>query len=846
MDLTNVQFRRGNRIWTATATPLEDEQIAIRPDKPIKVEGLKLPRKKAAERGEPLFSTPSFVSLEMEFSNDVNTAAYGLYRFEHEGEPYLVTQFEADDAREAFPCIDLPDAKVALWMELTVPAELTALSNAPIRSVETDEEAGTKTVTFQSTRAIPTYAMALAVGPYESIPIAGLPNHIKGQLYTVKGRTELGQGFADEIGPLFHSVEDWFGTPYPYRKLDFVAVPEFAFGGMENPGLVVVTDRMLVPPDQMSPGGRRRNQEVIAHEIAHMWFGNLVTLKWWDDFWLNESFAEFAGNRTAYLTTSDEGFELGRVSTTQYALQSDGRGTMRPVRTEVDPTRIFETTNFLAYPKGEALLTMVENWLGRDVFIQGVRTYLDTHKDGNATASDLFAALSEASEKDVGAMLAPWLDRPGGPVVHIDAKPDGTFTYEQERYLAAGAEAESEIWWTVPMVVRWADDAGVHRDVVLLDAAKGEASIPVKGELKWFFPHADGIAYMAWTLPTEQLSALIDATPENLSPAERSALVGNLDLLTTAGHLTGGELLGLLERFSAETHPRVMGDVLSAQGFAGMVLEDEHEDAWGAYVRATRGPWLERLGLEPTEGEDEAIPGLRARLIGQLIGPGEDEALKDMLRPIGQAFLDDEAAYDPSLTGMGRGDPGRRSRAGLPGRAAGQGRRDPEPPVPRLVPGGIRRRSRRGSPRSSPGHGRRSGHPDERHVAAVGRRLPGNRGRGRRRRSRPRRLRPGLDHRQLRSNHREDAAPVAPAVRGQWRRVRRRPVEAEQRLLPGSGAQAGRHRPVHRRGQRGAGHLQRRQGRPRRVRRRVPERLPARRRRGRRSRRVELLPRRIE
>ncbi len=644
MEIESVSFSRGDRSWEATWEDLGDERIAIRPAKgAIKVEGGMLPRKKAAARGEPLYARPSWVTVEVNFKNDYNTQPYGLYKFEHEGKPYLVTQFEADDAREAFPCIDEPDKKVQFALEVEAPEGLVVLGNSDVLDSETED--GWTTHSFRMIRPVPTYAMALAVGPYTSSSVPGLS--VPGHVWTVQGRAAYTQHLADRVAPSLVAAEEWFGREYPYHKLDVLAVPDFAFGGMENPGLIILTDSLLIDPSRASQGALARASEVMAHEVAHMWFGDLVTLEWWDDFWLNESFATWLGRRIANDIHPEEGHALRASRSTQSALLSDGRATMRPVRTEIDPNNIFQTANFIAYPKGQALLSVVENWIGKQPFQQGLRTYINTHADGNASAEDLFAALSEASGKDIGAMLTPWLDEPGGPLVNVKVGDGGELTLTQSRFLLEGAEAETTTFWTIPLALRWADDDGVHTQVVVLDKQKDTVSLPVKGELKWVFPTADAVGYLAWTLPDDMLATLIQAAPESLTTQERVAMVGNLQLLMYAGVIDGGRLLELLENFSGEADVHVINEVLDAGGFASDAIDDDLAPAWAHYISKLEGPWLEAIGMTPQENEGVDVPRLRARLLGHLAEEAKDATVLAHADTLVEAFLEDPSSVAP-------------------------------------------------------------------------------------------------------------------------------------------------------------------------------------------------------
>ena len=391
---------------------------------------------------------PGTWTLTLEFDGTVQDQAFGLYRFEHAGEPYLVTQLEADEARTAWPCFDEPTFKIPWQLQVEHPEGLTIVSNTPGRTSHTDAGAST---TFGWTKPLPSYAVALALGPYVGTKVEGMTP--PSTIYTVAGNAHLAQSVAVELPAVTRYLETWFDAPFPYEKLDVIAAPEFAFGGMENPGAVVLHEALLMHPER--PNAQRRHQLLLvtAHEVAHMWFGNQVTLEWWDDLWLNESFATWVGEDTRRQLAPDYRGEVMRVSTLEGALRADGRTTTRPVRVQIDPNAVFETSNFAAYTKGEALLDMTRAWIGPDAFQLGLKRYLQRHAWGNATQTDLFAALEEASRRPVGEVLAAFLDQPGAPTVHVARNDDGTFEVSQRRYAVLGAEVEPTVW-QIPMAFR--------------------------------------------------------------------------------------------------------------------------------------------------------------------------------------------------------------------------------------------------------------------------------------------------------------------------------------------------------------------------------------------------------
>ncbi len=453
--------------------------------------------------------------LSVDFKQEFDAHSVGIYRAEQAGKHYVFTQLEAADARHSFPCWDEPAFKIPWTLELTVPAGLVAATNAPAAET-TVSEAGWTRVRFEETPALPSYLVAIAVGPFDVVDIPGLS--VPGRILTPAGQGPLA-GLARELAPpLLAGLERWFGGPYPFAKLDLIAVPEFWPGAMENPGLITFADRILLAPAEgASASDRRSLATVLSHELAHMWFGDLVTMRWWDDLWLNEAFADWMGNRAADEAFPALGIAANELGGVQAILDSDARPSSPAVRQPILRAGDALANVGIAYAKGRAVLDMVERWLGAETFRRGVQRYLQAHARGNATGDDLWGALGAVSGRDVAAVMRGFLDQPGYPLVTVevvDAK-KGTVTLAQERFHAAGVEVQPQRW-QVPVVLAWSDGAGagVKTRELLLDRER--TTVELGGPVAWIFPNAGASGYYRWRLPGPALAELAAAAPQRV------------------------------------------------------------------------------------------------------------------------------------------------------------------------------------------------------------------------------------------------------------------------------------------------------------------------------------------
>ncbi|MGH7742017.1 MAG: M1 family metallopeptidase, partial [Candidatus Eiseniibacteriota bacterium] len=426
---------------------------------------------------------PGPYTLTMKFHNAFNTRAVSLYKVVTGGHAYLFTQFEDTEAREAFPCWDEPAFKIPWQLTLHVPSADLAVSNTPIASETPAGEM--KAVVFKPTQPLPSYLIAIAVGPFDSMDIPGMG--VPGRVITVKGASAMAADAAGASGPLLKSLERYFGRPYPYEKLDLIAAPEFLYGAMENAGAIVFADRaLLLNTATASAEQRNRVFSTMAHEMAHQWFGDLVTMYWWDDLWLNESFATWMSNKVMDDVYPQDREGIGALFSVQRAFTTDSRPSTRAMRGKiVGAVSLGETASELTYNKGGAVLTMFEGWVGPDKFRAGVLDYLKAHQWANAEGRDLWLAIGRQSGENIDAAMASFLDQPGVPLITLESAGGGKLKITQHRFLTVGDPGPDEPRWRIPVILRYPTGSTVGTRRVWLTGADTIADLGVPSLPAW-------------------------------------------------------------------------------------------------------------------------------------------------------------------------------------------------------------------------------------------------------------------------------------------------------------------------------------------------------------------------
>jgi alanyl aminopeptidase len=569
---------------------------------------------------------PGAWRLEIAFSAKYQGDGVGLYKTEFEGAPYLFTQFEARFGRIAFPCWDEPGFKFPWQVTLIVPESQRAFSNTEV-VVETAAD-GWRTLQFARTPPMPTYLVAFAVGPFETVPVEGMA--VPGRIITARGQSGLAGAVARETPKILATLEDYFGIPYPYGKLDQIAVPEFTWGGMENVGLITYRDSTILrPPGDTDQSRRRGMVQILAHEIAHHWYGDLVTMEWWNDLWLNESFASWMEGKVLDAAYPELRYGLNAIGGKQRAMRIDALPSTGPVRREIsasdDPEKYVDT---LSYEKGEAVLTMIEAWIGPEKFRAAMKRYFQKHKWGSTRAEDLWAAFGEVSGDDVTAMVAGFIEQPGVPQVSIEVLPGDRLRLQQRRYVALGgtlAPGAERVSWQVPMVVKYATASGVKTARVLLREREQVVDLPGISTAAWVFPNAGETGYYRWQLDAARDAALAQRGLQALAPIERLGVLFNAAAMHEAGDLAPSRYLSLLVDFTRDPVPDVARRAVEAiLRVRSTYLADADEEAFAQFCRTALRPALDRIGLEPRKGEEPEIAALRRELIGALGVRGGD------------------------------------------------------------------------------------------------------------------------------------------------------------------------------------------------------------------------------
>jgi alanyl aminopeptidase len=602
---------------------------------------------------------PGPASLDIDFGAAYGTRAVGLYRVAKGGRGYLFTQFESADAREAFPCWDEPGFKFPYQFTLEVPTAHEALTNTPVESQS--ERDGWKTIVFAKTPPLPSYLLALATGPLEFTPIPGL--RYPARIVTVQGQSALTATAAEFTPRLMEGLERWFGTPYPYAKLDLIAVPEFAYGAMENAGAITFReDELLIDPATVSVNQRERCISTTCHELAHMWFGDLVTMAWWDDLWLNESFADWMAAKITDEVYPGFQYGLGDMQDILRVMQGDALPSTNAIRDRTTSGSAGLQNVGLVYSKGNAVLSTFENYLGAATFQKGVRAYLRAHAWGNATAADLWKALDEASGQNVSAAMATFTDQPGLPLVRV-VPVAGGLRLTQSRCTPWGV-SQPPVRWQIPMAIRWSDGRTAHTEHVMLTAES--QVVKLAGTPLWVMPNAGGRGYFAWSAPGTMLETLAAHARDDLDPAERVSFLGNLDLLLQAGEVHGDTYLAALSHFGADPEPQVIAGVLASLDEARPpFVPDSLRALFAPYVRRTLQPALTRFGNERRPGEDEVIGTVRGDLLAMLAGDGEDPAVVAFALGAARRYLADSSAVDPGIVDAVLGVAAQRGDAAL-------------------------------------------------------------------------------------------------------------------------------------------------------------------------------------
>ncbi len=588
-------------------------------------------------------------TLTIAFRGILGDKLHGFYRSQYQdpaGKTHVVatTQFESTDARRAFPCWDEPELKASFKVALVVDEQLAAISNGGQES-ERKLAGAKKEVVFKETIPMSTYLVAFIIGEFDATaPVdAGTPLRV----VHVPGKESL-TGWAQQIGAFsLKYFADYYGLKYPGDKLDLIAIPDFASGAMENLGAITFRETALLADEKSASRAElERVADVVSHENAHMWFGDLVTMRWWNGIWLNEAFATFmemlAVDAWKPAWKRWESFSVSRAA----AMAIDGLRSTRPIEYPVrSPEDCRAMFDILTYEKGAAVLRMLEQFLGADVFRDGIRLYLKKHQFGNTETSDLWDALEAASREPVRKMMDSWIFQPGFPIVEVAPAARGRGLKLSQRRFFYLPEDNSQLWH-VPVMIRAKTDRGVASHKVLLTAR--ETTVELPGEVEWALLNEGGHGFYR----VHYAPALLEAITSNrnaLQPIERFGLVSDTWAATVAGLGPLSEFLKMARLFTNETDINVWRALIGAFAYLDMIAADADRPALAATVREIVGPAAMRLGWEPKLGESELVRQLRGTLIGALGTLGDDLEVQKRARDLYARFEDNPNSADRDL-----------------------------------------------------------------------------------------------------------------------------------------------------------------------------------------------------
>jgi len=600
--------------------------------------------------------TPGDHTLALGFSGKINQQGQGLFyaRYQEQGSGkrkiMLGTQFEATDARRFFPCWDEPVFRARFQLSAVVPENWLAVSNMPIESEK--KIGGGKEVRFAATPSMSSYLNVFVAGELDLIESRIGPTQIR--VIATKGKAEMGRYALEATAQILQYYNEYFGVAYPLPKLDQIALPGGFGGAMENwGGITYFETGLLFDPKNSSAETKQDIYEVVAHEMAHMWFGDLVTMAWWDNLWLNEGFASWMGTKcTAQFNPQWEVWlrrNLPRDPTRrvgiakEQAMEGDARSTthpiQQPVATEAEANSAFDD---ITYKKGQSFLRMLESFLGEDVFRDGVRWYIAAHEYSNSTTADLWNALSEASKKPVGEIAAGWTEQPGFPVVKVKREGEGKIRLTQERFTVNFKNAPA-LEWKIPLtysVVGKAPATLLMTDKIdkLQNTSAGRAlKLNVNGAGNYRVEYDEP----SWNLLLHALS--------NLGVEDRVNLLSDAWALVQAEHAPVSVYFGLVERLPASTELGEREQIINVLDFINRLFVRPSERAnFQRYARSLLRPTFDTLGWEPKESEPPPAGTLRASLISAL-GDLNDEQIVAGCRERFEKYLANPASLAPDL-----------------------------------------------------------------------------------------------------------------------------------------------------------------------------------------------------
>jgi puromycin-sensitive aminopeptidase len=607
--------------------------------------------------------SPGRYELSLKFSGKLSDKLCGFYLStfkDKEGKEHKMasTQMEPTDARRMFPCFDEPIYKATYRVTAAIPTNMSAISNAAVQFEKVDQRKDKKIVTFEESPKMSSYLFALVVGeltPSQPVQVNGKTIRI----WTTAGKEHLTAFALASAGKFMAYYEDYFGVPYPLKKLDLIGVPDFAHGAMENIGAITFRETaLLVDEANSSTPSKMRVADVVAHEMAHLWFGDLVTMAWWNDLWLNEAFATWMSDKAVDKLKPEwrlwDDFALARNG----ALGSDSLLATRAVQGVVNsPNDALEMFDEITYEKGASIMRMLEKYISEETFQSGIQSYMKKHSFANATTEDLWQSLSEATTKkgsgkgvDVSALMQAWVHSPGYPLVTFKSDEKGGLTFNQERYLLSNQNQASgkPVAWQVPLVLKSGKSESESQRLLL---EKTSDKMPAAKDSTLFI-NGQGNGFFRTKYDGAQLAALqekLKADPEFLNPAERMSLISDLWSLAYSGRISIDTYLGFTDTVAGDRDPYVQGMLVSQLGNLDSLISEETRPGFEALVRKRLTPVLDNLTMAKRGGDSDLVNTLRGHVVGALGTIGNDPKIIEFCRGQFPTYLKDPKSLDGNM-----------------------------------------------------------------------------------------------------------------------------------------------------------------------------------------------------
>ncbi len=606
--------------------------------------------------------------LKLAYTGKVNLrSSEGIFQSKRNEDTYLFTQFEAISARTAFPCFDEPGFKIPWQVTLHVPQDDVAVANTKVEN-ETPEANGMKVVRFTETKPLPSYLIALAVGPLKFVDAGTAGSrHVPVRIVVPRGDEDRAKYAASVSAEILTRLENYFGIPYPYDKADQVAIPLSFGGAMENPGLVTYDANIILsPPGQDTVAHQREYASIAAHELAHQWTGDLVTMAWWNDTWLNESFATWMSARLLAEWKPEwntrAGDQQARLGAMDQDTQTSARRIAQPVNSKSDIGNAFDG---ITYEKGGSVLAMFENATGPKNFQRAVHDYLKAHEFGNATAEDFLASLGKATKPEYATAFATFLNQTGVPKVATQMRCEGgraSVDVQQQRLLPVGSTGDVHRTWGVPVCIAFSSGGAAKNVCKLVTEEKASIALPENGCPAWYLANDKEIGYYAGKYEPKSLSNLLDHRSE-LSLTEEVGMLGDLRVLAHSGQVSWDQVLALVPKVANDPRREVLEEAIRLAGIPQEYLDPGLRPKYAAYVEDVFGARARQLGWLPKPGDTADDQLLRPRLVGFVARWGKDPQLIAEAKRLANEWLENHGAVPQDVAGTVLGIAARNSGA---------------------------------------------------------------------------------------------------------------------------------------------------------------------------------------